>query len=77
MPTGHTAAASTKAKLHHKLREPARTVEMVPDLQHNSLISGPKFANANYITILTPEEVLVYDGDDLKLTVNKDAVLRG
>ena len=39
MPTGDTTKASTIAKLHHKLREPARTVDMVPALKHNSLIS--------------------------------------
>ena len=77
LPTGHTAEASTKAKLHHNVRDPARNVEMVPDLQHNSLISGPKFADANYITVLTPNEVLIYDGDDLQISVNKDATLRG
>ena len=77
MPTGETTPASNKAKLHHELCEPARTVDMVPQLQHNSLISGVKFAEANYVTILTPDEVLVFDGEDLKLQINKDAVLRG
>ena len=57
MPTGDTTPASTIAKLHHNVREPARTVDMVPALKHNSLISGPKFADANYVTVLTPTEV--------------------
>ena len=48
---------------------------MVPDLKHNSLISASKFADANYITVLTPTEVLIYDGERLKLEVNKEAVL--
>ncbi len=30
MPTGDSTKASTKAKLHHEVREPARTVDMVP-----------------------------------------------
>ena len=77
MPTGETADADKKAKLHHKVREPARTVDMVPDLKHNSLISGAKFAEANYVTVLTPDELLIYDGDELHMTVNKEAVLRG
>jgi hypothetical protein len=77
LPNGNTAKASTKAKLHHKLREPARTVDMVPELKHNSLISASKFADANYITVLTPTEVLIYDGEGLKIEINKDTVLRG
>ena len=77
LPTGHTTAASKQAKLHHQVREPARTVDIVPGLKHNSLLSASKFADANYITILTPTEVLIYDGEDLKLTVSNEAVLRG
>ena len=50
---------------------------MVPALKHNSLLSGPKFADANYITILTPDEVLIYDGKGLKISTNKDTILRG
>ena len=44
MPTVETTASSTQAKLFHEVREPANTVDMVPQLQHNSLISGGKFA---------------------------------
>ena len=66
-----------EAKLHHNVREPARTVDIVPDLQHNSLLSASKFADANYVTILTPKEVLIYDGKDLTITVSSEAILRG
>ena len=31
----------------------------------------------NYVTVLTPTEVLIYDGEDLELTVNHLAILRG
>ena len=61
MPTGTTEPASVKAKLYHSVRDPARTVDMVPDLKHNSLMSARKFAYSQYITVLTPTEVLVYD----------------
>ena len=77
MPNRDTAATSTQAKLKINLREPARTVDMVPDLKHNSLLSASKFADANYTTVLTPTEVLIYDGDDLTLQINKEAILRG
>ena len=61
MPTGTTAPASFKAKLHHMVRELALTVDMVPNLKHNLLMSARKFADAQYITVLIPTEVLVYD----------------
>ena len=77
MPTGETTTATNQALLRHDVREPARTVDMVPALEHNSLLSASKFADANYITILTPNEVLIYDGDELTINVDKDAVLRG
>ena len=77
LPNGQTTAASQQAKLKLNVREPARTVDIVPELKHNSLISASKFADANYITILTPTEVLIYDGNGLKLEVNHDAILQG
>ena len=69
--------ASIKAKLHHKVREPARSVDMVPAVKRDSLVSGMKFAEAGYATLLTPDELFIYDGKDLKITVNHDAVLQG
>ena len=54
MPTGTTASANFKAKLHHMVREPARRVDMVPNLNNNSLMSAGKIADAQYITVLTP-----------------------
>ena len=77
LPNGQTTNASKEAKLHHEVRDPARTVDIVPDLKHNSLLSGSKFADANYVSILTPKEVLIYDGKDLTITVSSEAILRG
>ena len=71
MPTGETTATSTQAKLYHDVREPEKTVDMVPQLQHNSLSSGGKFADANYITLLTPTEILIYDGKYTHISVSK------
>ena len=72
MTTGETTAASMQAKLYHDVREPTKTVDMVPQLKHNSLISGGKFADANYITVLTPTEVLIYEGNDTHISVSKE-----
>ena len=52
--TGEKTSASAQAKIYHDVREPAKNVNMVPQLQHNSLISGGKFSDTNYITVLTP-----------------------
>ena len=59
------------------VRVTAKTVDMVPQLQHNSLISGGKFADANYITVLTPKEVLIHDGKDTHMSVTKGPILKG
>ena len=78
MPTGTTAPSSVKAKLHHSVREPARTVDMVPDLKQNSLMSARKLADAQYITVLTPTDVLFYDDmGDLQRSIYSTAILRG
>ena len=78
MPMGTTAPDSVKAKLHHSVREPEFTVDMVPDLKHNSLMSARKFAYAQYITVLTPTEVLVYDDmGDLQRSIPSTAILEG
>ena len=77
MPTGETTDASTQAKLSHDVRGPAKTVDMVPQLQHNSLISGGKFADANYITVLTTTEVLIYDGNYTHISVSNKPILNG
>ena len=53
-----------KAKLLLNVREPAKTVDMVPGLQHNLLISASKFADTGYITTLTPDVVPVFNQED-------------
>ena len=47
MTTGTTTKSSTNAKMRHKLIEPAKTVDMVPALKHNSLMSAIMFADAS------------------------------
>ena len=48
---GHKTPGSTEAKLHHPVMEPAQTVDMVPALVDQSLLSGNKFSQAGYVTI--------------------------
>ena len=76
-PSGAKMEATYVHKLKHKVRDPAGRVDIVPDLVEDSLISGPKFAEAGYVTLLTPKELLIFDGDDLKVSVSKKAVIHG
>ena len=76
-PGGATLKATTIAKLKHDVREPAKTVDMVLGLNNNSLISSPKFADAECVTVLTPKELLIYDGIDLEMIVSKEAFIKG
>eukprot|EP00804_Cyclotella_cryptica_P020393 CCRYP_012628-RA/>CCRYP_012628-RA protein AED:0.35 eAED:0.35 QI:0/-1/0/1/-1/1/1/0/376 len=61
--TGEQARAGNQAKQRINLRDQAAHADMVPTLCHNSLISTSKLADANYHTVFTPDEVLVYDGE--------------
>ena len=65
LPNGATTKASREGKLHHNIREPARTVNILPELKHNSLLSGSKFADGGYTTVLTPTHVLIYNAEDV------------
>ena len=50
---------------------------MVPNLARTSLLSASKFADAKYVTILTPNEVLIFDDwGDLKITITQKAILK-
>jgi len=77
MPTGEQAPASNISKYHHELREPARTVDMVPGLVHNSLNSVSKLTDANYFAIFDEEQVNIYDANNTTVTVSRGAILRG
>ena len=75
---GKNLYGSKKALLHHEVREPARTADVVPGLARNSLLSVIKFADAKYVTVLTSDEVLIFDDlGDLKLTITQEAILKG
>ena len=59
------------------MREPAPTVDMVPTLVDNSILSGGKFADSGYVSICDRSKVNLYDGQSVKVTVYKEAVLKG
>ena len=50
---------------------------MVPGLASNTLLSGRKFADTDYISVYIPTEVNIYDAKTIKITVTEKAVLKG
>jgi hypothetical protein len=71
------AAATKIHKLHHKLREPAPTINIVPSLVGNSLLSTIKLVQAGYNAIYNDSEVNLYDSTTAKISVSEAAVLTG
>ena len=50
---------------------------MVPALANKSLLRGGKFVEAIYVSVCDVEEVNIYDGHTVKITVSEKAVLAG
>ena len=65
------------AKLYHPFRETARTVDMVPGIDDQSLLSGSKFSDAGYISVCDDKEVNIYDGRTARILVSEKVVLKG
>jgi hypothetical protein len=77
LPNGAIAPATTRNKLLHNVREPARSVNIVPALAKNSLLSTNKFAKAGYTIIYDKDEVNFYDPRTTKIMVLEKAILTG
>ena len=60
---GQVAKAFEQAKCIHNVQEQERTVNIVPELQHNSLLTISKFADTNYTMVFILEGVQIIDGD--------------
>ena len=79
MPNGQTISTSFKTLLLNTALNPkARQCDILPDLQHNSLVSVGKLSDAGYCTIFMPgnQGVQVIDGNTVKIHVSEEAVLR-
>ena len=74
---GQPTLATNIAKLEHRVHEPARTVNMVPALANQYVLSGSKFAEAGYVSACDGDEVNIYDGRTKEITESEDAVLKG
>ena len=77
IPNGDRMAATKKAKLKLPVQEPAKTVHILSELEHNTLLSASKFADAGYISILTPTHLYIIDGNEIIRKLKKAAVLKG
>jgi hypothetical protein len=77
LPDGAAAAATKIHKLHHKLHEPEHTVNIVPSLVGNSLLSTVKMVQAGYTAIYSDSKVNFYDSTTAKTSVSEAAVLTG
>ena len=75
--TGEEVKATKTATMEHDLREPARTVDMVPDVTLDLLASTSKFSDAGYFTNLDEEEVNVYNALTTKIVTSKLHVPKG
>ena len=55
--------------MESKLKQPARTIDMAPDLVQHTLLNPIKFADVEYISIYDGDEVNIYDGQTAKISV--------
>ena len=76
MPTGHTTQATEVKLLQHKVRDPARQLDIVPGIRTDSLISMAKFADADYMAVFDKDKVEIFDANNTKVEVTNGAILR-
>ncbi len=76
LPNSAIAPAMTRNKLLHNVHEPARSVNIVPALVKNSLLSTNKFAKAGYTVIYDIDENF-YNARTTKITVSEEPILTG
>jgi hypothetical protein len=77
MPNGEVEEASDMDKFQHNVHHPAKDVRIVPGIERDSLLSIPKFADANYVAIFDKDEVNIYNANKTKIIVSRSAILRG
>jgi hypothetical protein len=77
LPNGEVEEASNMDKFQHDMRHPAKDVHIVPGIKRNSLLSIPKFADANYVAIFDKDEVNIYDANKTTIIVSSGTILQG
>jgi hypothetical protein len=77
MPNGKVEEASDMDKLQHGMHHPAKDMHIVPRIERDSLLSIPKFADANYVAIFDNDDVNIYDANKTTIVVSWGAILQG
>ena len=75
MPNGEIEEASNMDELQHDVRHSAKDVHILMGIERNSLLSIPKFADANYIVIFDKDKVNIYDANKTTIVVSRGAIL--
>ena len=76
MPNGKTERAGEKLIMNNGLRAPANTADAIPSIRQ-TLVSGSKVADAGYVTVFDPDEVNVYEAEDVTIKADAQPVLTG
>jgi hypothetical protein len=77
MPNGKVEEASNMEELHYSVRHPAKDVHIVPGIERDSLLSIPKFIDANYICKFNKDKINIYDTNKTTIVVSCGAILQG
>ncbi len=77
MPNGKVEEASNMDEFQHDMCHPAKDVHIMPGIERDSLLSIPKFADANYVAIFDKDEVNIYDANKTTIIISRGALLRG
>ncbi len=77
MPNCKLEEASDMDELQRDVRHPAKDVHIVPGIKRDSLLSIPKFADANYFAIFDKDKVSIYDANKTTIVVSRGAILQG
>jgi hypothetical protein len=76
MPNGEVEEASDMDEFQHDMRHPAKDVHIVPGIEHDSLLSIPKFVDANFVAIFEKDEVNIYNANKTTIIVFHSTILR-
>ena len=74
LPDKRTHRATKKMLLRQPLREAAREINIVPGL-HSTLISVPKLADSDYITVFDKRMATIYDGTTTAINATNPPIL--
>jgi hypothetical protein len=77
MPNGTIEEAMDVDKLHQDVHHVAKDIHIVPGIKRDSLLSIPKFADANYIAIFYKDKINIYNANNTKVMVSHSVILCG